>query len=66
MTDHVIVTDEDSARIITMRRPDKKNALTQGMYTTMADAITCELLTGLPSSDAVSRTRPDAVCAPKP
>lgn len=39
MTDHVIVTDEDSARIITMRRPDKKNALTQGMYTTMADAI---------------------------
>ncbi|WP_024576132.1 MULTISPECIES: crotonase/enoyl-CoA hydratase family protein [unclassified Afipia] len=39
MTDHVIVTDEDSARIITMRRPDKKNALTQGMYIAMADAI---------------------------
>ena len=40
MTDHVIVTDEDSARIITMRRPDKKNALTQKMYTAIADAIT--------------------------
>ena len=39
MTDHVIVTDEDNARIITMRRPDKKNALTQGMYIAMADAI---------------------------
>ncbi len=39
MTDHVIVTDEGSARIITMQRPDKKNALTQGMYTAMADAI---------------------------
>lgn len=39
MTDYVTVTDEDSARIITMQRPDKKNALTQGMYTAMADAI---------------------------
>lgn len=40
MTDHVIVTDDTAARIITMRRPDKKNALTQSMYTTMAEAIT--------------------------
>lgn len=40
MTDHVIVTDEDATRVITMRRPDKKNALTQGMYFAMADAIT--------------------------
>lgn len=39
MTDHVIVTDEDSTRIITMRRPDKKNALTQKMYTVIAEAI---------------------------
>lgn len=39
MTDHVIITDEDATRIITMRRPDKKNALTQGMYIAMADAI---------------------------
>lgn len=40
MTDHVIVTDEDATRIITMRRPDKKNALTQSMYLAMANAIT--------------------------
>lgn len=39
MTDHIIVNDEDAARIITMRRPDKKNALTQDMYIAMADAI---------------------------
>jgi len=39
MTDHVIVTDEDATRIITMRRPDKKNALTQTMYIAMANAI---------------------------
>jgi enoyl-CoA hydratase/carnithine racemase len=40
MTDHVIVTDEDATRVITLRRPDKKNALTQDMYTAMAQAIT--------------------------
>ncbi|MBN9581406.1 MAG: crotonase/enoyl-CoA hydratase family protein [Afipia sp.] len=40
MTDHVIVTDENAARVIAMRRPDKKNALTQGMYTAMTEAIT--------------------------
>jgi enoyl-CoA hydratase/carnithine racemase len=39
MPDHIVVTDEGAARIVTMRRPDKKNALTQGMYTAMADAI---------------------------
>lgn len=39
MTDHVIVTDEDATRVITLRRPDKKNALTQAMYTAMADAL---------------------------
>ncbi|WP_022722106.1 crotonase/enoyl-CoA hydratase family protein [Rhodopseudomonas sp. B29] len=39
MSEYLIVTDEDGARIITMRRPEKKNALTQDMYRAMSDAI---------------------------
>lgn len=39
MTEHVIVTDEDATRIIRLRRPEKKNALTQEMYLTMSEAI---------------------------
>jgi enoyl-CoA hydratase/carnithine racemase len=39
MTDHLIVTDEDATRAITLRRPEKKNALTQEMYRAMTDAI---------------------------
>jgi len=39
MPDHVIVTDDGAIRIIMLRRPDKKNALTQAMYTTMSNAI---------------------------
>lgn len=39
MPDHVIVTDEESTRIIKLRRPEKKNALTQGMYDAMRHAI---------------------------
>jgi enoyl-CoA hydratase/carnithine racemase len=39
MPDHVIVTDEESTRIIRLRRPEKKNALTQGMYDAMSHAI---------------------------
>jgi enoyl-CoA hydratase/carnithine racemase len=39
MTEHIIVADEDSTRAITMRRPDKKNTLTQEMYLAMSDAI---------------------------
>jgi len=39
MPHHVVVTDEDSIRIIKLRRPEKKNALTQGMYDAMRDAI---------------------------
>jgi enoyl-CoA hydratase/carnithine racemase len=39
MTGHLIVTDEDSTRVITLRRPEKKNALTQDMYRAMSDAI---------------------------
>jgi len=39
MTEHIIVTDEDSTRTIVMRRPEKKNTLTQEMYLAMSDAI---------------------------
>ncbi len=39
MTGHVVVTDEDTTRVITMRRPEKKNAITQTMYATMTRAI---------------------------
>ena len=39
MTGHLIVTDDDATRVITMRRPEKKNAITQDMYRVMSDAI---------------------------
>jgi len=39
MTEHLIVTDEDATRVITLRRPEKKNALTQDMYRAMSEAI---------------------------
>jgi enoyl-CoA hydratase/carnithine racemase len=39
MPEHLIVTDEDATRVITMRRPEKKNAITQDMYREMRDAI---------------------------
>ena len=39
MTAHLIVTDEDATRVITLRRPEKKNAITQDMYRAMSDAI---------------------------
>src|ERR1700729_2379349 len=39
MTDHLIVTDEATMRVITLRRPEKKNAITQDMYRAMSDAI---------------------------
>ena len=39
MTEHLIVTDEDATRVITLRRPQKKNAITQDMYRAMSDAI---------------------------
>jgi enoyl-CoA hydratase/carnithine racemase len=39
MTEHIIVTDEGATRIIAMRRPEKKNTLTQEMYLAMSDAI---------------------------
>lgn len=39
MTGHLIVTDEDATRVITLRRPEKKNAITQDMYRAMSEAI---------------------------
>ncbi|MBR0870788.1 enoyl-CoA hydratase/isomerase family protein [Bradyrhizobium tropiciagri] len=39
MTAHVIVTDEAATRVIKLRRPEKKNAITQDMYRSMSDAI---------------------------
>ncbi|HEY0219410.1 MAG TPA: enoyl-CoA hydratase-related protein [Afipia sp.] len=39
MTGHIIVTDEDATRVITLRRPEKKNAITQDMYAAMTKAI---------------------------
>ncbi|MDH6258505.1 enoyl-CoA hydratase-related protein [Bradyrhizobium sp. BR13661] len=39
MIEHIIVTDSGAIRMITMRRPEKKNTLTQDMYLAMSDAI---------------------------
>jgi enoyl-CoA hydratase/carnithine racemase len=39
MTGHLTVTDEDAVRVITLRRVEKKNAITQDMYRSMRDAI---------------------------
>ncbi len=39
MPGHLTVTDQDATRFITLQRPEKKNALTQGMYRMMSDAI---------------------------
>ena len=39
MPDHLIVSDEDATRVITLRRPEKKNAITQDMYRAMSEAI---------------------------
>jgi enoyl-CoA hydratase/carnithine racemase len=39
MTGHLIVSDEGAMRVITLRRPEKKNAITPDMYRLMSDAI---------------------------
>jgi enoyl-CoA hydratase/carnithine racemase len=39
MTAHVIVTDEAATRVIRLRRPEKKNAITRAMFGTMREAI---------------------------
>jgi len=39
MTGHLIVSNEGATRVITLRRPEKKNAITQDMYRAMSEAI---------------------------
>jgi enoyl-CoA hydratase/carnithine racemase len=39
MTGQIMVTDEGATRVITLRRPDKKNAISQDMYREMSAAI---------------------------
>jgi enoyl-CoA hydratase/carnithine racemase len=39
MTDHLRIADQDAIRAITLRRVEKKNALTQAMYRGMSEAI---------------------------
>ncbi|NVN88267.1 MAG: crotonase/enoyl-CoA hydratase family protein [Rhodopseudomonas sp.] len=39
MSGHLTVTDDEATRVITLRRPEKKNALTQEMYRTLSEAI---------------------------
>ncbi len=39
MTDHVLVEKADKLLILTLNRPDKKNALTRAMYKTLATEI---------------------------
>jgi enoyl-CoA hydratase/carnithine racemase len=39
MNRQVIVTDEDATRVIRLRRPEKKNAITQEMFRALSDAI---------------------------
>src|ERR1700748_709424 len=55
MPGHLIVTDEDATRVITLRRPGKKNAITQDMYRAMSEridtaqnnpALRCIIITG--------------------
>jgi enoyl-CoA hydratase/carnithine racemase len=55
MTGHVTAIDGDAIRVIAMRRPEKKNAITREMYRSMSEAINaaqtdpairCILLTG--------------------
>ena len=55
MVGHIIVTDEESTRTIVMRRPEKKNALSEEMFLELHDAVVsaqsspeirCLILTG--------------------
>ena len=39
MTAHVIVTDQAATRVIRLRRPEKKNAITHAMFGAMREAI---------------------------
>src|SRR5271167_4188540 len=59
MSEHIVITDDGPVRTIRMQRPDKKNALTAAMYTTMAavlesanntSAIHCVVIGGVPGA----------------
>jgi enoyl-CoA hydratase/carnithine racemase len=59
MSDHVLVTDEGTIRIIRINRPEKKNALTLPMYERMTQALResdddsncrCLVFTGAPGA----------------
>jgi len=59
MTDHIIVSDDGPIRLVRINRPAKKNALTDAMYETLAEAlenaavtkgIRCVVLTGGPTA----------------
>jgi enoyl-CoA hydratase/carnithine racemase len=39
MSEHVLVSEDSGVRIITIARPEKKNALTQAMYAAIVDAL---------------------------
>jgi len=39
MTGHLTISDEDATRVIELRRPERKNAITQDMYRAMSEAI---------------------------
>jgi enoyl-CoA hydratase/carnithine racemase len=39
MTDHIMTAQRDGVLQITINRPERKNALTRAMYTTLADAL---------------------------
>jgi enoyl-CoA hydratase/carnithine racemase len=39
MSENVTVVDDGATRVITMQRPEKKNALTPGMYRAITDAV---------------------------
>jgi enoyl-CoA hydratase/carnithine racemase len=39
MTENVLVTDDAGVRLITIARPEKKNALTQAMYAALIEAL---------------------------
>jgi enoyl-CoA hydratase/carnithine racemase len=56
---NILVRDEGAVRVITMNRPDKKNALTQEMYHSIAGtldrtaddkAVRCIIIAGLPGA----------------
>jgi len=59
MTEHVLVSDDGPIRIVRLNRPAKKNALTDAMYETIAEAlenaavarnIRCVVITGGPAA----------------